>query len=356
MRRKDRRKSGRGLVRPHSSTFTALFRLLDSAVVLLALVAATKLHHVPMDYLGWIAGLLAVLGFQMAGDALQLYASWRVYPLRKELSQLAMACVTVGVFLVVLAFLTHTSALYSRVVMVLWWVFALACLGLNRVAIRLLLREMRARGHNTRTVAIAGADDIACRTAARVLGRNSLGLRLIGYFDDGVPVGTRLAQDPAMVVEGNLKALVRLARDGGVDYVYIALPLVRQDTITALIRDLSDTTASVFYVPDFFAFEMMQARMTDINGMPVVSVFDTPFLGVDGWLKRIEDVLIAAIALIVTSPLMLAIAVGVKLSSPGPVLFRQRRYGLSGKVVEVWKFRTMVHARRWRQDSAGAAR
>ena len=89
-------------------------------------------------------------------------------------------------------------------------------------------------------------------------------------------------------------------------------------------------------------FEMLQARWTDIDGMPVVSVFETPFLGVDGWLKCLEDLLIGIVAVIVTAPLMLAIAVGVKLSSPGPVLFRQRRYGLSGKVVEVWKFRTMT--------------
>ena len=97
----------------------------------------------------------------------------------------------------------------------------------------------------------------------------------------------------------------------------------------------------MFFVPDFFVFEMLQARWTEIDGMPLVSVFDTPFLGVDGWLKRIEDLLIALIALTLTAPLMLAIALGVKLSSPGPVLFRQRRYGLSGKVVEVWKFRSM---------------
>ena len=341
MQRKDRRRKDRGLVRPHHSKFAALYRVLDSAVVLLALAAAAKIDHAPMDYFLWVAGLLAVLGFQIAGDALELYMSWRVYPLRRELSQLTLACMTVGVFLVVLAFLTHTSAQYSRLVMGLWWVFALVCLGLERVAIRTLLRRMRARGHNTRSVAIAGGGDIARQVAARLFRKNSFGLRPVGCFDDDVPVGTRLGQDPALVVQGNLKALVKLAREGGVDFVYIALPLTRQKTITALIWDLSDSMASVFFVPDFFAFEMLQARLTDINGMPVVSVFDTPFLGVDGWLKRIEDVLIATIALIVTAPLMLAIAIGVKLSSPGPVLFRQRRCGLSGKAVQVWKFRTM---------------
>ena len=98
-----------------------------------------------------------------------------------------------------------------------------------------------------------------------------------------------------------------------------------------MIHDISDTTASVFFVPDFFVFEMPQARWTEIDGMPLVSVFDTPFLGVDGWHKRTEDVLVAAAALTVTAPLMLAIAIGVKLSSPGPVLFRQRRFNGAAK-------------------------
>jgi putative colanic acid biosynthesis UDP-glucose lipid carrier transferase len=212
------------------------------------------------------------------------------------------------------------------------------------VAIRAALRVSRARGRNTRSLAIAGAGDLAQLVAERVLAANSLGLRPIGYFDDVVPVGTTPSQrerSRALAVQGNLEALIRLAREGGVDYVYIALPIADEAQVKALIHDLSDTTASVFFVPDFFVFEMLQARWTELDGMPLVSVFDTPFLGVDGVLKRIEDLLLATVALTLTSPLLLAIALGVKLSSPGPVLFRQHRYGLSGKVVEVWKFRSM---------------
>ena len=191
------------------------------------------------------------------------------------------------------------------------------------------------------TLAIAGASDLAQRVATRLLAAEALGLRPIGFYDDDVPAGTRRPQGPALAVEGDLAALVKLAREGGVDYVYIALPLANEARVMALIHALSDTTASVFFIPDFFVFELLQARWTDVDGMPVVSVFDTPFMGVDGWLKRLEDLLIATAAIVVTAPLMLAIALGVKLCSPGPVLFRQRRYGLSGKVVEVWKFGSM---------------
>ncbi|TAK71720.1 MAG: undecaprenyl-phosphate glucose phosphotransferase [Betaproteobacteria bacterium] len=316
-------------------------RLLDAVIVLSALVFAATAYDGAMKDAYWLAGLLAVLGLQVAGEITQIYASWRVYTLRQEVSELALACLVVGALLVTGAFVSKTSDQYSRVVMVLWWTLAFSGLAVERFVIRVLLRASRARGRNTRSLAIAGAGELAQRVAERVLSTGSLGLRPIGYFDDDVPVGTNLPHGPDLAVQGDLEALVRLAREGGVDYVYIALPLAGEEQVKALIHDLSDTTASVFFVPDFFVFEMLQARWTEIDGMPLVRVFDTPFLGVDGALKRMEDLLIAAAALTVTAPLMLAIALGVKLSSPGPVLFRQRRYGLSGKVVEVWKFRSM---------------
>jgi putative colanic acid biosynthesis UDP-glucose lipid carrier transferase len=108
------------------------------------------------------------------------------------------------------------------------------------------------------------------------------------------------------------------------------------------VNALRDTTASVFFVPDAFAFDLIQGRMVEINGMPALSVCDTPFHGIDAVLKRTTDLVFASIALIVCSPLMLVIAALVKLTSKGPVLFRQRRYGLNGDEILVYKFRSMT--------------
>ncbi|MBE0626770.1 MAG: undecaprenyl-phosphate glucose phosphotransferase [Burkholderiales bacterium] len=333
---------GMGLIRPHGRKLSALHRVVDSASILLALVAAAYIYDGQMSSTRWIAALLAVIYFQLAGEVLHVYASWRTYTLRQELSELAMAGIIVGALLAMTGYLTKTSDHFSRTVMVTWAALNMTVLALQRIVIRTALQELRARGHNSRLVAIAGAGDTARRVAARLMAANTLGLRPVGFFDDNVPVGTIPGPDSDLAVAGDLDDLVWQAKDGAVDYIYIALPLVREKEIMMLIQKLSDTTASVFFVPDFFAFEMLQARLADINGMPVVSVFETPFLGLDGWLKRAEDLLIATIGVVITSPIMLAIAIGVKLSSPGPVLFRQRRYGLSGKVVEVWKFRTMT--------------
>jgi putative colanic acid biosynthesis UDP-glucose lipid carrier transferase len=107
------------------------------------------------------------------------------------------------------------------------------------------------------------------------------------------------------------------------------------------LDQLSDSTISVYIVPDFFVFELLHSRWTNLGGIPAVSVFETPLYGVDGWAKRFLDVLAASAALIAASPVMIAIALIIKLTSPGPVFFRQKRYGLDGREIWVWKFRSM---------------
>jgi putative colanic acid biosynthesis UDP-glucose lipid carrier transferase len=140
---------------------------------------------------------------------------------------------------------------------------------------------------------------------------------------------------------GTLADLVSLARRGEVDYVYIALPTREDERILQLINDLADTTASVFVVPDLFIFQLNQARWTDFGGLPIVSIYESPFEGMNGTLKRIEDVVLSSLILLVVALPMLVIAAIIKFTSKGSVLFKQRRYGLNGKVVEVWKFRSM---------------
>jgi len=119
------------------------------------------------------------------------------------------------------------------------------------------------------------------------------------------------------------------------------LPAASRATVEHLVDRLSDTTVSVFMVPDYFTNSLFHGHWSTLEGIPVVSVFDTPFWGTDGWLKRAEDLVLASLILLLVSIPMLLVATAVKLSSPGPVLFRQRRYGIDGKQIEVWKFRTM---------------
>jgi len=143
-------------------------------------------------------------------------------------------------------------------------------------------------------------------------------------------------------VLGRLDQLADYVKSHHVDLIYITLPMASQPRILRLLNELRDTTASIYFVPDIFVFDLIQARMDSINGIPVVAVCETPFFGVNGMLKSISDFVLGTLILILISPLLLVLAAGVKLSSPGPVLFRQRRYGLDGRQITVYKFRTMV--------------
>jgi putative colanic acid biosynthesis UDP-glucose lipid carrier transferase len=126
--------------------------------------------------------------------------------------------------------------------------------------------------------------------------------------------------------------------------IYVTLPMASQPRIMKLLDELHDTTASVYFVPDIFIFDLIQGRLDTIGGIPVLAVCETPFCGMNGVIKRASDIILATLILIIISPVLLAIAAGVKLTSPGPALFRQRRYGLDGREIVVYKFRSMTVA------------
>jgi putative colanic acid biosynthesis UDP-glucose lipid carrier transferase len=188
---------------------------------------------------------------------------------------------------------------------------------------------------------IAGANDLGRKLAER-LRDPMLGTRVAGYFDDRG--AGRLQNLPAAQNLGALAQLADFARAQRVDVIYIALPMASQPRILRLLEDLRDTTASIYFVPDIFVSDLIQARVDSIGGLPVVAVCESPFHGFNGVVKRISDVISAVLILALISPLLLAIAIGVKLSSPGPVLFKQRRYGLDGRKIVVYKFRSMTVA------------
>jgi putative colanic acid biosynthesis UDP-glucose lipid carrier transferase len=167
-----------------------------------------------------------------------------------------------------------------------------------------------------------------------------MGIRIVGCFDDdGRKHGMSIGGVPVLGDTADAAAYVKSEH---VDRVYIALPMRAEAKIRKVFDLLQDTTASMYMVPDVLMFQLMDARMYEINGLPVFSLCETPLLGPFGLIKRLEDIVLASLILAVISPLMAAIAIAIKATSPGPILFKQRRYGLNGDVVLVWKFRTMT--------------
>ena len=328
-----------GLIRPHGGKLGLLSRILDGLLIFAALQICGRLFNVELRDPYWFAIAWAVILFFLIAEARGLYQSWRLAPMHQEVGQVALTWATVFVLLVVLAFSTKTSAIYSRLVIFSWALLAPAMLVTVRLVVRWGLRELRKHGRNTRTLAIAGISASTQKLIAQVQAAPWLGFRIIGIYDDA-DANCQPYRD--LPLRGDLAQMVTDVHAGGIDFVYIALPMHEEGRIVQLIDALADTTASVYIIPDFFVFDLLHARWFSLGGLPMVSVFESPFHGVDGWLKRAEDLLLGSLILLLIFPLLLLIALAVKMTSPGPVIFRQRRYGLNGQIVEVWKFRSMT--------------
>jgi putative colanic acid biosynthesis UDP-glucose lipid carrier transferase len=256
-------------------------------------------------------------------------------PLSKIYSRILLEWAGVVAILLFIAFALKVSALFSRLVMLSW--FAATPLALFAAhAVRLRARWAIANSAYAPRYIIIGANNVGFELFRRLPQKGFL-----GFFD--FRSADRVAQviDPDKLA-GHCKDVAEFARTHGVTAIYIALPLSNVPRIGEMVRELRDTTASIYFVPDVFAFDLIQGRLVEINGMPALSVCDTPFHGMDAVLKRATDIVFATLALLVASPVMLLLAVAVKLSSAGPVLFRQRRYGLNGEEIIVYKFRSMT--------------
>jgi putative colanic acid biosysnthesis UDP-glucose lipid carrier transferase len=192
--------------------------------------------------------------------------------------------------------------------------------------------------HRARAV-IIGAGPVGVKVAEALKREREEGHDLLGWFDDR----TEDRLDPGALGKllGGLPEVADYVRAHGVKEVYITMPLGSQPRIVKLLESLQGTTASLFYVPDVFGISIIQGRLKDVNGVPVVGICETPFTGINALAKRISDIVLASIILVLISPILLALAIGVKLSSPGPAIFKQKRNGLDGSEITVYKFRSM---------------
>lgn len=334
--------TGTGYIRQHIPKLLLFYRLSDVLLILLALYGGVWVYGVPWSDRYLIAALAAMTLFLLFGANLQVYRSWRGAPLIEQMMPLLVNWLLTVFALLMAAYATKTTADYSRVVIGLWMITFPLILTLWRWIIRATLGLFRHRGWNSRTVAIVGVNEQSNQLAKLIDTTPALGLRLVGFFDDGgstrVPVSTDLTARHV----GAFDDLAERTRQGSIDFVYICLPLRAEDRIRELLSKLSDSTSSVYLVPDFFAYDLLQSRLVHLGTLLTISIFESPFRGIEGLHKRLEDIILSALILPVVAIPLLLIAIGIKLSSPGPVIFQQRRYGLDGCEIRVWKFRTMT--------------
>lgn len=334
--------SSTGMIRLHSSKLAFVFRLSDAAIIAITLLLALYLRGVAADDQYLFPALLAIIFFSVVGPSFGIYQSLRGTTLLQMLWPVITTWGIAVFILLSLAYFFKTSSEYSRIAIGIWFVITPLALAGWRLAVRSVLSYFRAKGYNTRSVAIIGAGDAGHRIGRVIEETPSYGLNLKGYFDNRKGGDGRIAKDLNAPILGGFDDLIRRAKNNEFDLIYIALALKGEEQIAKLIAELSDTTASVHLVPDFLIFNLLHSRWINLGSVPTISIHESPFSGVDGWLKRAEDIVLSSLILTLIAIPMLIIAARVKLSSPGPVLFKQRRYGVDGKPIEVWKFRSMI--------------
>ncbi len=264
--------------------------------------------------------------------------------LHASVSAVMLDIVVSWVWLAGLLLLTGWATRYIREfsadAIVLWlWLAPLSELGaylLLRVAAPYLLKL---QGPPQRAV-IVGMNEQGLALAAKIGASRFAHIELSGFVDSRS--ADRLSSDNRHLLTGQLDQLATLVKARHIQLIYLSLPMASQPRILQILDELKDTTASVYFVPDMLVTDLIQGKQSSVCGMPVISVCESPFKGQDGMVKRASDIAISLLILLLISPLLLLIAIAVKRSSPGPVIFKQRRYGLDGEEILVYKFRSMT--------------
>jgi putative colanic acid biosynthesis UDP-glucose lipid carrier transferase len=242
--------------------------------------------------------------------------------------------------LLAIGYVTRFSAQFPRRVILTWAVLTPAPLIVVSLVLNEAMRRIMFSAANARRAVFAGCNDVSLRMAERLGDNAELCLNVTGFFDDRS--AERLGMNSRHPLLGGLPNLAPYVNANNIEVIFIALPMRHVQRVMDLLEELRDTTASIYYVPDIFVFDLIQARTGEILGMPVVAMCETPFFGYRGVVKRLMDLSMGTLSLLMLAPLLALVALLIKTSSAGPVIFKQRRYGLDGREIQIYKFRTMT--------------
>lgn len=329
------------MIHQTQNKFASVLRLAESAFILATLLGACRLssNHCPDEI--YLVGCFQVILYLLVAEPCSLYGSWRGTPLKDELFRATCVWILASAILALLLQLTLPDMVLPRDLFLIWVGGNLAVLLVWRSAFRLLLGLYRDRGKNRSRVAIAPADTQGADVGRIIESMPFSGLDVVGWFDDRDPSSERVPGVSQDRILGDLEELVARAKEGDIQRIYLAFPLSATERTRYLIQRLADTTASVYLVPDFYTYNLVNSRMIHLGSLTAISVFELPYAETDWYVKRTFDIAFSLAFLVVAALPMLAIAAAVRLTSKGPSLFKQRRYGLAGQQIEVWKFRSM---------------
>lgn len=338
--------TGSRTIRMLDHQLTIVQRIADGGIIGFAMPLSYWLYYrnLNLDDRYITTTIAAILFFYVCSRINNLYLSPHVYSSVEEIRPLLLSWFGALTGLLAFGYALKSTHELSRVTLAVWAIITPVAMLVWRNVYRKILSVFHARGYYSSSAVIVGLGGSAKGLAENILNSPWMGLSLVGFISaDGGQESMCLSGKTCSVL-GGLDDLFRLARNSEIDVVYVAIPTSEQNTIETIMRGLGDSTVSIFVVPDFFTADIMQGSWVAVGDTPTVSIIDAPAQGINSFVKRVEDILISVIALVILAVPMLAVAIGVRLTSQGPALYKQVRYGLGAKPISVWKFRSMIVA------------
>lgn len=313
-------------------------RLLDPAIILglLYLIIVAQNEVFTGEYL-----VLMIIAFFVSSFIYEQIDLYRTLHVGKQLAYAVDIFLGWAIIVGILTLIGQGTGLrYEFSDRVIWTWFALApfALLLSRLTAYMLAFKF-GKDREVRSAVIVGSNDPGVDILRRLTSRSNAGIDVRGFFDDRDEAGRQSELNSTYL--GPIAGVGPYVREHKIKTIFICLPMSAHPSLLALMEELRDTTASVYFVPDIYTFDLIQARLDHVGGIPVIGICETPFTGLRSVVKRGSDIVLALLIQIMLLPIMLVIAIGVKRSSPGPIIFAQRRYGLNGEEIVVYKFRSM---------------
>lgn len=320
----------------------ALIYLINPVLVSTVLAVCVWFYQ---DQFGDRYSVLSILAFLFALqllDRVDIYSDNKTFWTKTVVTLTLQWGWVIGLLLLI-GFAAKISELYSRKILLSWFLATPAVITLFNWALRSSFNQGLINIADECRAIIVGMNALGIKLAREFEQNPILGITFVGFFDDRSQ--GRIPEMPNQTMGAPISSLDSVAefvKVNNVQKIFITLPMTANERTSMLLDRLADTTASIYFVPDILAFDLLQAKIGTIRDIPIVTVCESPFVGINGAIKRIIDIAFSLSVLMFAAPLMLLLGFGVKCSSPGPVLFKQRRYGLDGKEIVVYKFRTMT--------------
>lgn len=329
-----------GFIRQNKSALIALVKVIDILIIILTYhiyINGERNNIEDKQALVLIASVLTFLFFSTFNNLYGIPRGVRFLFICKNIITAWTASIfSTAIFSVITGYIDYQNYhnYYSWII-----ITPLSLIGWHFL-LRLTLFALRKIGVNSKATAIFGATRLGLDLQSIILKEPWMGLELVGFFDDRSPGIENRTADTAVI--GTFADLVNRAKNNQIDVIFITLPMRSEKRIKSIIDNLGDSSTVVYYIPDLFIFDLLGSKIENYNGLPSICVYDIPHAGIDGISKRILDIIVSSIILCLIAIPLILISTGIKLSSPGPIFFVQKRYGLRGEEIKVLKFRTMT--------------